>query len=256
MNQDIDAALQGWEFKPGVVQARLVQARNGRQIIQMRVDLGVLQIETTGRPDGQRPHGYPSYFDYLQQQARVADRAGQTFALTEEQCQEADREFVQFYHRRICWLALRNYARAVADADHTLAFMNFVRDHSPNEEYRDAHERYRGFVLFHRTQAAAALASEENDPERAIDQLRDGLRSLREFFMGYIDEMNEGDEEKFDEKFEEDGMVQQLRKMEESLRKLHNIDATLREKLEEAVANEQYELAAKLRDKLNRRGEE
>src|ERR1700730_6476801 len=132
MSQDIDTALQGWEFKPGVVQARLVQARNGRQVIQMRVDLGVLQIETTGRPDGQRPHGNPSYFEYLQQQARVADRAGQAFTLTEEQSLESDREFVQFYHRRICWLALRNYARAVADSDHTLAFMNFVRDHSPS----------------------------------------------------------------------------------------------------------------------------
>jgi UvrB/uvrC motif len=238
------------------VQARLAQARNGRQIIQMRVDLGVLQIETTGRPDGQRPHGCPSYFEYLQQQARVADRAGQTFALTEEQCQEADREFVQFYHRRICWLALRNYARAVADADHTLAFMNFVRDHSPSDEYRDAHERYRGFVHFHRTQAAAALAAEENDPERAIDQIRDGVKALREFFLAYMDEMSEDEEVKFDEKFEEDGMVQQLRKMEESLRKLHNIDATLREKLEEAVANEQYELAARLRDKLNQKPSE
>jgi len=252
MNQDIDAALQGWEFKPGVVQARLVQARNGRQVIQMRVDLGVLQIETTGRPDGQRPHGCPSYFDYLQQQARVAARAGQQFALTEEQCQEADREFVQFYHRRICWLALRNYARAVADADHTVAFMDFVRDHSPSDDYRDAHERYRGFVYFHRTQAAAALAAEENDPERAIDQIRDGIKALRDFFSAYVEDT---DEEKFDEKFEEDGMVQQLRKMEESLRKLHNIDATLREQLEEAVANEQYERAAKLRDKLNRKTE-
>src|SRR5205807_8100917 len=32
-------------------------------------------------------------------------------------------------------------------ADHTLAFMDFVRDHSPNEEYTEAHEQYRGFVL-------------------------------------------------------------------------------------------------------------
>ena len=35
--------------------------------------------------------------------------------------------------------------------------MDFVKRHAPNEEYRDAHEQYRGFVLFQRTQAAAAL---------------------------------------------------------------------------------------------------
>ena len=44
MKQDIDFILEGWELKPGVVQARLVQAR-GRQVIQMRVDLGALQME-------------------------------------------------------------------------------------------------------------------------------------------------------------------------------------------------------------------
>ena len=75
VNQDIDAALEGWDFKAGVVQARLVQARDGRQVIQMRVDLGVLQIEAGCRPDGTRPHGHDTYFDYLRQQARVAGRA-------------------------------------------------------------------------------------------------------------------------------------------------------------------------------------
>ncbi len=243
MSQDIDAALHGWDFRPGLVQARLVQAADGRQVIQMRVDLGLLQIETTGRPDGTRPHGCATYFDYLRQQARVADRAGQSFVLSEEQCEEADREFIQYYHRRICWLALRNYAQAIADADHTLTFMSLVHDHSPSEDYTQAHEQYRSFVLFHRTQAAAALAVERDDPETALDAIRDGLEKLRAFFAAYGAE----------EHMEEDGMVQQLRKMDESLRKVHNIGATLQEQLAEAVAKEQYETAARLRDELKKR---
>src|SRR5262245_4407387 len=200
MFQDIDGALQGWEFKPGVVQARLVQRRDGRQVIQMRVDLGILQMETTGRPDGSRPHGHPTYFEHLRHQAEVADAAGEPFVLSEEQSEEADREFVQYYHRRISWLALRNYSRAISDADHTLAFMDFVRDHAPTEEYADAHERYRGFVLFHRIQAAAAQAAEKGDAEAAIDAIRSGLESLRAFFANYD----------LEDKMEEDGMVQQL----------------------------------------------
>jgi len=48
-------------------------------------------------------------------------------------------------------------------------------------------------------------------------------------------------------------MVQQLRKMEKSLRQTHNIDETLREQLARAVANEEYETAARLRDELRRR---
>ena len=243
MNVDIDNALQGWDFRPGMVQARLVQAADGRQVIQMRLDLGILQIETTDRPDGSRPHGCATYFEYLRQQARVADRAGQSFVLSEEQCEEADREFIQYYHRRICWLALRNYGQAIADADHTLAFMSFVHDHSPSEDYTQAHEQYRSFVLLHRTQAAAALAVEGDDPEAALDAIRDGLEKLRAFFAAYGAE----------EHMEEDGMVQQLRKMDESLRKVHNIGATLQEQLAEAVAKEQYETAARLRDELKKR---
>src|SRR5437016_8068095 len=113
MHQDIDAAVNGWEFKPGVVQARVVQARDGRDVIQMRVDLGVLQLEPTGRPDGTRPHGFPTYFDYLRKQAILAERTERLLTLSEEQCLEADREFIQYYHRRICWLALRNYDREI-----------------------------------------------------------------------------------------------------------------------------------------------
>jgi len=243
MSQDIDTALQGWDFKPGMVQARLVQAADERQVIQLRVDLGLLQIETNGRPDGARPHGHTSYFDYLVQQARVAETGGQTFVLSEEQCLEADREFVQFYHRRLCWLALRNFERAVADADHTLAFMSFIREHSPSEEYTLAHEQYRGFVLFHRTQAAAARAVEQDQPEAAVDAVRDGLEKLRAFFAAYDAE----------DRMEEDGMVQRLREMEQSLRQSHGIEETLREQLDRAVANEDYEAAARIRDALRGR---
>jgi hypothetical protein len=243
MRQDIDGALQGWEFKPGVVQARMVQAGNGRQVIQLRVDLGLLQIEIAGRPDGNRPHGFPTFFEYLRHQAALADKTGQSFVLSEEHCMEADREFIQFYHRRLCWLALRNYAQAVADSDHTLAFMDFVRDHSPSEDYTQAHEQYRGFVVFQRAQAVAAHYVEKEQPERAIDEILAGLEKMRTFFSSYD----------MEEQFEENPMVGQLRKMEQSLRKTHGIEATLLEQLQQAVANEEYEAAAKIRDVLRKR---
>lgn len=243
MNQDIDFVLEGWEHKPGVVQARLVQARNGRQVIQMRVDLGILQMETTGKPDGTRPHGHNTYFAYLQDQARMAQKTGRSLVLSEEQCQEADQEFLQYYHRRICWLALRNYTRAMADADHTLAMMDFVERHSPSEEYTQAHEQYRGYVIFQRTQAAAALRVEKKDPEGAIDELRAGLEKLRVFFAAHD----------LEDQMDEDGMVQHLRKLERSLREEHQIETTLQEQLEQAIAEEDYERAAQLRDRLRKR---
>jgi hypothetical protein len=243
MTRDIDALLHDWDHKPGAVQARMIRAGDGREILQMRVDLGILQLETDDRPDGTRPHGHPTYFDYLRHLAARSEQSGRKFVLNEEQCEEADREFVQFYHRRVCWLTLRTFARAVADADHTLAFMDFVRDHAPNEEYKLAHEQYRGFVIFHRTQAAAALAVEADDPEAAVDAILTGLKRIRAFFA----------EHDLADQMEEDGMVQQLRKLERSLRELHGIEETLQEQLERAVANEEYETAARLRDALRKR---
>jgi hypothetical protein len=243
MPRDIDHAIHGWDFKPGVVQARVIPAASGREVIQIRVDLGVLQLEMTGRPDGTRPHGHATYFEYLRHLARRAEREGKPFVLDEDQCQEADREFAQFYHRRVAWMALRQFAKALADADHTLAFMDLVRAHSPSEEYTQAHEQYRGFVIFHRTQAAAAEALDKDDPEAAIDAIGAGLKRLRAFFADF----------NVEEQMEEDGMVQQLRKLEQSIRDRHHIEATLREQLEEAVAKENYEAAARLRDALKRR---
>ena len=240
MKQDIDFILAGWEYKPGMVQARLVQAAANRQVIQLRVDLGVLQIEAAGRPDGAKPHGHATYLSYLREQARYADKSSDKFSLSEEQSQEADREFVQFYHRRICWLALRNYAKAVADADHTLAFMDFVNRHSPNEEYAMAHDQYRGFVLFQRTQAAVAEKAESQRPEEAIDEVRHGLERMREFFASHD----------MEEQMEEDGMVQHLRRVDEKLRNEFGIHATMHEQLDDAIAREDYERAARLRDEL------
>jgi UvrB/uvrC motif len=243
MSRDFDALLRDWEFKPGMVQARLVRTRTGREVIQVRVDLGMMQIETAGRPDGTQPHGFPTYFDYLQSLAEKAERADREFTLSEEQSEEADREFTQFYHRRIAWLTLRAFDKAIADADHTLAFMDFIRDHAPNDEYRLAHEQYRGFVLFHRTQAAAASAVEAEDPEKAVDAILTGLRQIRSFFA----------EHDLEEQTEEDGMVRQLRKLEKSLREMHGIEETLQEQLDTAIANEEYERAARLRDALRQK---
>jgi hypothetical protein len=243
VKQDIDFILENWEFKPGVAQARLIQAQGGREVVQLRIDLGVLQLETTGRPDGSQPHGHQTYFEYLEEQARLARKAKRKFQLSEEQCQEADREFLQFYHRRMCWLALRQYDNAMRDADHTLGFMDFVKRHAPSEDYLHAHEQYRGFVLFQRTQAAAALEVEKNAPEKAIDEIRAGLEHIRAFYASYERE----------EEMEQDGMVQHLRKIETTLREQYQIKATLEEQLQQAIAEEDYERAARLRDAMKKR---
>jgi hypothetical protein len=235
--RDIDSILRSWEFQPGEVTARLLKARDGRQVLQMRVDMGVLQMETELRPDGQRPHGAETYYDYL---VGEVIREGGEFRLSKEQCAEADREFVQFYHRRLCWLSLREYHRAARDADHSLAFMDFVREHSADDEWTLSHEQYRPFVLFHRVQAASLAALQDEGPESAIGELNRGLDRFRELFARYDAA----------EQFDQDELVKRLLEMRESVRQRYEIGRTLDEQLAEAIRVEDYELAAQIRDKL------
>lgn len=238
---DIDRILKEWPYQPGEISARLVRAADGREVLQMRVEMGVLQLETSGRPDGENPGGDGTYFDHLK---KLAGEDGEgLLVLTNEQCAEADREFVQYYHRRICWLALREFRRAAEDADHTLAFMDFVRDHSPDEEWTVSHEQYRPFVLFHRTQAATLATLEEQGAEEALQELNLGLERFRDLFDAYDAE----------DQYEEDELVQRLIELRDALRQQYDLKPSLSDQLAEAVAAEQYELAARLRDELSRR---
>ncbi len=120
-------------------------------VLQVRIELGVLQLEITGRPDGLRPHGFVSYLDYLRHSAAGRGQApggkAPAWVMSAHQCSEADREFIQFYHRRVAWLALRRFDKAIHDADHTLALMDFIRRHGIEEEYIASHEQFRGLVL-------------------------------------------------------------------------------------------------------------
>jgi hypothetical protein len=238
-HENIDQILRNWSFEPDTVKVRMVEGHDRRDVIQMRIDLGLLQLEVDGRPDGQRPFGHATYYDYLLSR----EKAENGLELTEDQCWEVDREFVQFYHRRICWLTLRQFDRAVADADHTLALMDLCIRNSPDEQWSSSHEQYRPFVLFHRIQAAALGRLEAEAPEAAIEEINRGLDQLREVF----------DDQDADGLFDEEEVAARLEDLRETLRDHYQVGLTLEERLQEAVAREEYELAAQLRDEMARR---
>jgi hypothetical protein len=203
----------------------------------MRVEMGVLQLETTGRPDGERPESCETFFEHLIQEEIAR---GEEFELTEEECLECDREFVQYYHRRVCWLALQQYERAVNDADHTLAMMDMCRRHSPDEDWTLSHEQYRPFVMYHRIQADAMAKIVDDNAEAAIHSINSGLDALKKVFV----------EHEAEEHFDDDELVARLVELREQLRDQFDVGKTLHERLADAVATEQYELAANLRDEL------
>ena len=207
----------------------------------MRVDMGIIQMEIAGRPDGVSFEGSDTYYDYL---ASLSFAEGEGFQLDDERCTEIDREFYQFYHRRICWLTLKRYPEAAKDAQHTLALMDFSSAYSPDAEWSLLHEQYRPFVMFHKIQALALIELEQSKPEPAIQIIDQGLKELEEVFAKHD----------ASEHFEEDAFVIKLREMRESVKEHYELGLTLTEQLAEAIAAEQYERAAELRDRIDHPG--
>ena len=64
MNNDISSVLGDWEYAPGELRVRKIVGRDGRAKIQVRMDLGVMQLEWDGRPDGVRPKECASLLEY------------------------------------------------------------------------------------------------------------------------------------------------------------------------------------------------
>jgi hypothetical protein len=207
----------------------------------MRVDMGIIQMEVSGRPDGARFEGSDTYYDYL---ASLSFAEGESLQLDKERCIQIDREFYQFYHRRICWLTLKRYAEAAKDAQHTLSLMDFSAAYSPDPEWTLLHEQYRPFVMFHKIQALALIQLEETNPEGALQAIDQGLENMEKVF------------EKHDaaDHYDEDAFVLKLREMRDSVKEHYELGQTLTEQLADAIAAEQYEIAAELRDRMDHRG--
>ena len=89
-----------------------------------------------------------------------------------------------------------------------------------------------------------ALAElEEHGPEAAIEEINQGLGKFRDLFARY----------ELADQFESDELVARLVELKESVRSHYQVGRTLNEQLADAVAAEQYERAAELRDQLARR---
>ncbi len=269
MRRDIDEALRGWPYDPEFdeVEAREILARDGRTVLQIRVDLGVLQMELDGRPDGARPRGFLTYLDYLRHRSKfrrrrrsqaAADPGPVGWSMSPEHCAEADRELVQFYHRRVAFLTLQHYERALRDAEHSLNLMDFIADFGPTPEYVERHERLRAGILFDRTQASAALALERTSPEEAIDAIREGVDRLERHARTLL-EMDDLDDFEALElppgelETPTVAYIERLRRLETEVRHHFEVPKTLREQLDEAVEHEDYERAARLRDQIRSR---
>src|SRR5438874_13446494 len=95
MSLDLNTVLKDWPHEPGMIKVRKVTGLDGRDKLQLRIDLGVLQMEMTGRPDGLRPHGCDSLLSSHQNPAKLAQASGGDCELTPADCAALHQEGIQ-----------------------------------------------------------------------------------------------------------------------------------------------------------------
>jgi len=225
---------------------RRFKSKDGVEKIQLRVDLGVLQMNAEGRPDGKRPSGYGSLLEFFQKKLKkhraANDDSDEGFTLDDEDCGRLQLEILQYHHRYLCLLQLQDFDGASRDARHNLAVFELAERYAENEELAWSLKQFQPHVLMVLARARASQALAASNYDLAISRVEEGLNRLRNFYQSHgKPEMEEHSGE--------------IRSLEAWLEKIRtDRPLTSRELLEKALADavqkEDYEKAAEMRDAL------
>lgn len=246
MSLDLDQIMCDWECAAGEISARSVQGVDGREVLQLRIELGVLQMFLDGRPDGVRYHDLPSAFDFVARARRAGDEVSDT------DVRELEREITQYNYRRLALAVIaedalrreehdhagRQLMRAVRDIDQCLRRIGVV------DELRQRGREQVGLrptLLFNRGRLASQLRIVQGRYDEAISEAERAAGTLEELLQSVgLDS----------EQCDDDPGIQYLRQLAVRLRKQYAIPQTLQEQLDAAIENEDFETAARLRERI------
>jgi UvrB/uvrC motif len=243
LSKDITPILNGWDHDPDEFQVRIVVGIDGRDKLQRRLDLGLIQMELSGRPDGERPFGHDSLLDYHEARALEA-KDPDDYALDSDECEALMREGVQYYQRYLAAYHLRRFDLVARDTTRNLRLFAFAVKHAVDRRDKVQFDQYRPYVLMMRARALGAEAMDRNDHAAALRFLDEGIEGIRAFLRQY-----EQDEDQF-----------QCRELTKLLRIRRDVEQSrpvgpaerLEQQLELAVTLENYEEAARIRDQIAR----
>lgn len=240
--------LDGWEYEPGSINVRKITGLDGREKLQMRLDLGLLQMELDGRPDGRRPFGRESLLEYYEERLRAhrSEHGGaHDFELDAEECEQLREEAVMYYHRYLSLFILGDFAGVVRDTARNIRLLDLCAKHAADDRDKLILEQYRPYITMMNTRAAASIQFRDGQYKEALGTVTGGLESIREFFTRF------GQDSAFDKSSE----VKILKRFARDIRKKMPSDPLerLNVKLQKAIRREDYEEAARLRDEIKAR---
>ncbi|MEO1007863.1 MAG: UvrB/UvrC motif-containing protein [Planctomycetota bacterium] len=248
MARDISDILGEWPFDRTRPNIRLIQGEGGTPLLQVRLDLGLLQMHVDGRPDGQNPHGSRTlleHYEHLADEADLMAAAGQAeepIELTPEDCKLLREEAAQFYHRYVALLVLNDFDGVIRDTGRNLRLIEFLQQHAREEQDKRSMLHYCPFILTVRTRALAGQMLRANETKVAVAMIDEGLEALRQAFA------DAGEPEAFEASAERRTLMGMREAIQPKL--MPSQSAELEQRLERALEDENYELAAILRDEI------
>ena len=246
-SKDITPILRGWEHESGTINVRRIIGLDGQPKLQMRLDLGLMQMELDGRPDGRRPHGCESLLDYFEKRLREYRRKNGTelgFHLTPNQCQALREEALMYYHRYLGLFVLREYIGVARDTNRNLRVLDLCGKFAVDDQDRLILEQYRPYILMMHTRALASIEYNSGNYAPALAIVKKGLRDLKSFFHRFGQ----------DEAYRHASEVRLLKRFGREIRDKLPIDPMekLNRELNRAIKFERYEDAARIRDEIER----
>lgn len=242
MSQDISAIIAGWDFNPDQLQVRVITGDDGSEKFQVRVDLGLLQLELSGRPDGQRPHGCESLLEHFEAIQQQAESSASEFALDHAACVQLMQEGLQYYRRYLSAFHLQRYELVTRDTERNLRLFRFVVQHASRHRDKVEFDQYRPYVLMMRTRAQALISLGKSDHGAALVEIDQGIEQIRQFLKDYQESESEAD-------CSELRFLLRWRREVEQERPTGPIER-LEQQLGLAIALEDFEEAARLRDQI------
>ena len=240
---DLRELFASWPYDPNN-NARIIRASDGRDVLQVRQPVGIEQYELAGRPDGCRPHNHETALDYqLDRLAKArAEGKADTFRLSHGECVELFDEGVLYYYRYLNLFQLKEWERVIHDTARNGKLFDFVNRHAKREEDRQHLEQWRPYLIRMTAVARAMMEIDRDAYEVALGFVRQAIDA--------IEALPEMDNPTF--AFERDRSLSALRELADHIEETRPVSEVERVEraLEQAVEAQEFERAAKLRDRL------
>ena len=162
----------------------VLQIEDGREVVIVQPNaFTISRIYATGRPDGMRPHGVDSYYDYFFARLRTYEEVHGTregFQLDSEEWETLFEESFHRYTRYLLFAGIKRWKDVQRDTAMNLAVTNLARECAPSEIAWRSYQ-YKGYMLMMHSIAKAELRLQEDDTATALQEIDTGIQQIGEF---------------------------------------------------------------------------